>query len=156
PRLALANGLWIGRVPWQLQVLTFCEQLLVALLYPRVYVFKLYPKKVAGIRSTGNLQWGMRGNVCTYELNMQGIVSMLEGRLMPRSVAVLASLISLTFIGVGELPKTWMGKMFRVRRHIVCEALLWLKANNPTYYGNIEVDEGRLQRLPEDDVPEEI
>ncbi|KAJ8590527.1 hypothetical protein M405DRAFT_861259, partial [Rhizopogon salebrosus TDB-379] len=35
PALSLANGMWIGRVPWQLQVLTFPEQLLIALLYPR-------------------------------------------------------------------------------------------------------------------------
>ncbi|KAF9234215.1 hypothetical protein BU15DRAFT_79235 [Melanogaster broomeanus] len=55
PRLSLANGLWIGRVPWQLAVLTFAEQLLVALLYPRVFVFKLFLKKMGGTRSTANL-----------------------------------------------------------------------------------------------------
>jgi hypothetical protein len=36
PPHSLANNLWIGRTPWELQVLTFPEQLLVALLYPRV------------------------------------------------------------------------------------------------------------------------
>jgi hypothetical protein len=156
PRLALANGLWIGRVPWQLQVLTFAEQLLVALLYPRVYVFKLFPKKIAGTRNTENLQRGMRGNVCTYELNSHGILSMLHGDLMPRPPSILASLISVTFIGVGQLPRSWMGKMFRVRRHAIFEALAWLKANNPRYYGNVEIDEGRLAQLPEDEVPDEI
>lgn len=44
PKFALANRMWIGKIPWELQVLTFPEQLLIALLYPRVYVFKLYPK----------------------------------------------------------------------------------------------------------------
>ncbi|KIK80724.1 hypothetical protein PAXRUDRAFT_71646, partial [Paxillus rubicundulus Ve08.2h10] len=83
PRLALANGLWIRRVPWQLQVLTFAEQLLVALLYPQD-VFKLFPKKIAGMRTTENLQRGVRGNVCTYELSSQGITSMLQGYLMLR------------------------------------------------------------------------
>ncbi|KAF9239985.1 hypothetical protein BU15DRAFT_27405, partial [Melanogaster broomeanus] len=153
---ALANGLWIGRTPWELEVLTFAEQLLVALLYPRVYVFKMYPKKIAGTRNTANLQRGLRGNVCTYQLNMEGITAMLEGHLMPRPPAILASLISLTFIGVGRLPRKWMGKMFTVRRHVVCDALLWLKVNNPRYYGGIEIDESRLAGLPEDDVPEEI
>jgi hypothetical protein len=156
PRLALANGLWIGRVPWQLQVLTFSEQLLVALLYPRVYVFKLFPKKIAGTRSTENLQRGMRGNICTYELSSPGITSMLQGHLMPRPPSILASLISVTFIGVGKLPKTWMGKMFRVRRHTVSDALLWLKENNTRYYGSVEIDEQRLVELPEDGVPDEI
>ena len=44
PKFALANRMWIGKVPWELQVLTFPEQLLIAWLYPRVYVFKLFPK----------------------------------------------------------------------------------------------------------------
>lgn len=35
PRLSLANGLWIGNVPMELEVLTFPEQLLISLLYPR-------------------------------------------------------------------------------------------------------------------------
>lgn len=34
--------------------------------------------------------------------------------------------------------------------------MLWLKTNNPKYYGDIEIDDGRLQQLPEDDVPDEI
>ena len=44
PRLSLANDMWIGRVPWELDRLTLPEQMLIALLYPRVYVFKLHTK----------------------------------------------------------------------------------------------------------------
>ncbi|KAI6009202.1 hypothetical protein BKA83DRAFT_4070794 [Pisolithus microcarpus] len=44
PRHSLANNMWIGEIPWVLKVLTFPEQLLVVLAYPRVYVFKLFPK----------------------------------------------------------------------------------------------------------------
>lgn len=84
PTLSLANGMWIGRVPWQLQILTFPEQLLIALLYPRVYVFKLFPKKIAGLRNAENLQRCMRGNVSTFELSMEGVADMIRGRLMPR------------------------------------------------------------------------
>lgn len=36
------------------------------------------------------------------------------------------------------------------------EALCWLKKNNPTYYGNIEISLERIQLLLEDDVPPEI
>ncbi|KAJ3897641.1 hypothetical protein F5879DRAFT_927674 [Lentinula edodes] len=57
PRLSLANNLWIGKIPEELYALTFPEQLLVALLYPHVFVFKLYPKKVGGKQD--NLQWGI-------------------------------------------------------------------------------------------------
>ena len=156
PPLSLANNMWIGKVPWCLQVLTFPEQLLIALLYPRVYVFKLFPKKVGGRRDASNLQRGMRGNVSSYELSMEGITAMVEGRLMPQPPAILASVISVTFIGLGDLPKQWLRTTFRVRRHIVAEALRWLKDNNSKYYSDIEISASRLQNLPEDDVPEEI
>jgi len=49
PKMSLANGLWIGRIPWALQVLTFPEQLLIVLLYPCIYVFKLFLKGQQGI-----------------------------------------------------------------------------------------------------------
>jgi hypothetical protein len=39
---------------------------------------------------------------------------------------------------------------------VVLEALLWLKANNKTYYGDIDIDEERLRSLPEDDIPAEL
>lgn len=156
PKYSLVNNMWIGKVPWQLQILTFPEQLLIALLYPRVYVFKLYPKKIGGSRDASTLQRGMRGNVSSYELNMDGISSMLHGNLMPRPPAVLASVISVTFIGLGDLPKRWLRTTFRVRCHSVFEALRWLKANNAKYYGDIEIDPSRIQQLPEDDVPLEV
>ncbi|KAK6996194.1 hypothetical protein R3P38DRAFT_3629326 [Favolaschia claudopus] len=155
PKHALANNLWIGRTPWQLQILTFPEQLLIALLYPRVYVFKLHPR-CPGRKDPSTLQRGMRGTVSTYNLDSDGIASMLAGDLMPRPPAVLASVISVTYIGLGELPKNWLRSTFRVRRKAVFDALCWLKENNPKYYGGIRIDMGRVASLPEDDVPLEI
>ncbi|CAK5270215.1 unnamed protein product [Mycena citricolor] len=67
PKFALANNLWLGPVPWQLQKLTFPEQLLIALVYPRVFVFKLHPR--VGGRDPTKLQRGMRGTVSSYELD---------------------------------------------------------------------------------------
>ncbi|KAM6492122.1 hypothetical protein JOM56_005398, partial [Amanita muscaria] len=156
PRFSLANNLWIGRVPWQLQTLTFPEQMLIALLYPRVFVFKLYPKDLNYRPDGSTLQRGLRGNVSTYELDIEGATSMIQGRLMPRPVAILPSLISITFIGRGQLSRRSLGSIFRVRRHFVAEALQWLKHNNPKYYGHIEIDPERLQLLPPDDIPDEL
>ena len=98
----------------------------------------------------------MRGNVSTYELNAEGIASMVEGKLMPRPPAILASLISVTFIALGELPRNWIHSTFRVRCQVVFEALRWLKENNQKYYGDIDISTPRIESLPEDDVPEEI
>jgi hypothetical protein len=155
PRYSLANNLWIGRIPWELRSLSLPEQLLVSLIYPRVYIFKLFPKK-RGCYSLDQLQSGMRGNVVSYEQDIQGIESMIEGCLMPRPVRILASLLSITFVGVGRLPRNWLKTTFRVRREAVRMALNWLHCHNTKYYGDIKMDEGRLQDLPNDDVPEEI
>jgi hypothetical protein len=156
PRLSLANNLWICRIPWQLDILTFAEQLLIAHVYARVYTFKLFPKKVGGHRGQANLQRGMWGNVSSYELNMDSVASMLEGNLMPRPPEILASIITITFIGVGNLPKRSLWNTFRVRRRAIADALQWLKENNQKYYGKIELDPQRLRALPEEDIPQEI
>ncbi|KAI5988952.1 hypothetical protein F5J12DRAFT_709390, partial [Pisolithus orientalis] len=67
----------------------------------------------------------------------------------------LASLITVTFIGLGELPKVWIHSTFRVRWSIVHDALLWLKENNP-YYTDIRISASHLAELPEDNVLEEV
>ena len=107
PKFSLANNLWIGDIPWQLRVLSFPEQLLISHLYCWVYVFKLFPKASGGSDLSG-LQRGMRGTVCAYDLDMAGISSMITGNLMPRPLLILSSLISVTFIGLGDLPKSWI------------------------------------------------
>ena len=154
PRFSLANNLWVGAVPTELSSLTFPEQLLIAHLYPRVYVFKLFPKSGGG--ATDGLQRGMRGNVSTYELNVHAMTDMVEGKLMPRPLSVLSSLIAITYIGTNRVPKNWLHSTFRVRRHHVSRALTWLKDNNPKYYGDIVIGASELDQLPEDDVPDEI
>lgn len=98
----------------------------------------------------------MCGNVSTYELNTEAISSMVEGNLMPRPPAILASLISVTFIVLGEVPKKWLHSTFHVHCQVVLDALCWLKDNNPKYYCSIEISPTQIDTLPEDDVPEEI
>ena len=119
-------------------------------------MFKLYPKRQLGAAGLSNLQRAMRGNVSTYQLNTDAVADMVKGKLMPRPPAILVSLISVNFIAVGEVPKSWLHPTFRVRRAVLLKALQWLKHNNPKYYGDIEISEERLNELPEDDVPEEI
>jgi hypothetical protein len=115
PKFLLANSMWIGEVPYELKVLTFLEQLLVALHYPRCFVFKLYPKRGEGvIGDPQHLQRGMAGNVSCYELNNDSIVDMLEGNLMPPDVSILASVIAVTFVSGKTLPKKWLKQTFNV------------------------------------------
>jgi hypothetical protein len=155
PRHSLANNLWIGQTPWELSQLTVPEQLLIALLYPRVFVYKLHNKSWTQHDKT-RLQRGMRGTVCTYELNADSIASMLQGNLMPRPPAILSSIVVVTFIGREKVTPERVHNLFRVRRRAVMDALIWLKRHNPQYYGGVVIDADRLDHLPVDGIPDEI
>lgn len=106
--------MWIGRIPWELVQLTFAEQLLIVLLYPWVYVFKLYPKWGTRESEVNNLQHAMCGNMSTFEINNNAIIDMLEGRLMPQPPEILALLIIITFIAVGQISNQWLQNLFQV------------------------------------------
>ena len=48
PRLAFANDMWIGEVPFELSVLTLPEQILIARHFPAANIVKLFPAKKRG------------------------------------------------------------------------------------------------------------
>ena len=132
PKFALANNLWLGKIPHELAILTLPEQLLVSRHYPRCYIVKLYPRD-GHITNPNLLQRAMTGNVTLYNMNTNAVITMLEGQLMPQPAVDLASVLAITFVGKKKLPKSWLKSTFRVRHRIVYEALVWLKANNELY-----------------------
>lgn len=151
PRLALANGMWIGEVPFELAALTIPEQILIARHYPAAYIVKMYPKR-KGARS---LNSGLRGNVSTYRLDTGEIADMVGDKVMPPPSKIFASTIGVTIVGPKNVPEKTMPGFLRVRRQRVRAALVWLKANNP-FYSGIDISEERLGQLAEDDIPSEI
>ncbi|KAF8313902.1 uncharacterized protein EI90DRAFT_2948963 [Cantharellus anzutake] len=154
PLFSLTNGLWVGDIPDEIADLTIPEQMLLALVYPHCFVFKMHPVNSRGI-DPDSMQRGMVGNVTSYDMDTGEIIDMLEGRKMPRRTRILSSVIAVTYLGRGHLPKHWLKSTFRVRRRKVLLALQWLIANNPLYAG-FEVDMDIVSSLPEDDVPLEI
>ncbi|KZT57479.1 hypothetical protein CALCODRAFT_541741 [Calocera cornea HHB12733] len=164
PSWSLANDMWIGETPIELEVLTLSEQLLISHHYPRVFQFKMYPKRkrfMAG-GDPDSIARGMRGNVITFAINQEDIVNMIEGGKFPRPMLILSTVIAVSFIGLmkmEEVRKRWIEKTFSVRRKVVWKALHWLKRNN-RYYHQIELDDSafwsRIDALPEDGVPIEI
>ena len=156
PLLSLANNLWISPIPWQLQILTFSKQLLIALLYPCIFVFKLYSKGATFCPGSKTLQWGMRGTVSMFEPDITGVSTMTQGNMMPRPTSILPSVMLVTFIGKGQVPKRQLGCLFHIHCQFIFEALCWLKENNPKYYGDIVIDRSCIQSLPHNDVPNEV
>ncbi|KAH7926341.1 hypothetical protein BV22DRAFT_1009279 [Leucogyrophana mollusca] len=114
----------------------------------------LYPKDNHAAHPD-HLQRGIVGNVSLYDMNTDAVACMLEGQLLPQPVVTLASVLAVTYVGTKKLPKTWLKSTFRVRRRVVYEALIWLKRYNPIF-ADINISLGRLNDLPEDDIPEEI
>lgn len=151
----LANNMWIGPVPDALSILTLPKRLLIALRYPRGFVYKLSPS--GGHSDPHTMQWGLKGNVTTYTSNVPAVVAMLEGQLMPHTTAILPSLIAVTFIGRQTLTKSLLKSIFRIRRQVVHAALLMLKhTTEHPGYTNLEINPDAISLLPEDDVPAEI
>ena len=156
PALSLANGMWIGDVPPQLAILTLPERVLVAKYFPAAYIVKLSPKqKGASHWPSSGLNSGVRGNVATYQLNVNDIADVVDPKVMPPPAKILASVIGVIIIGPKNMPERTMVGYFRVRRDCVCEALKWLFVHNHLY-SDSEISESRLAELPENGIPDEI
>ena len=156
PALSLANGMWIGDVPQELSILTLPEKVLIAKYFPATYIVKLFPKKKGATQwSSSGLNSGVKGNVSTYKLNTEDIVGMIDPKIMPPPVKILASVIGVTIIGPKNIPELTMLGYFRVRRNYIREALKWLRAHN-ALYADVQISESRLDELPDDGVPDGI
>ena len=155
PRLALANGQWIGDPPEELTSLTMSEQLLIARAFPRCYVYKLYLKGNFDRSNPDGLQRGMRGNATAYAMNTEEIAGMINGNHLPHTPAILPSLLAVCVIGRQRVPADWMRRAFAIRREHVRRALVWLRNHNPLY-SNIVINDNALRLLPVDDVPREV
>ena len=156
PSLSLANEMWIGEIPRELQNLTLPERLLLAKYYPCAYIVKLFPKqKNASTWDRSQLHSGLKGNVSTYRLDSRKIAHMIDGSILPPPARILSATIGITFVGPKGLRESMMPAFFRVRRWRVREGLLWLKSNNPLYQ-DIEISEENLLELPEDGIPDEL
>ncbi|KAG9103234.1 hypothetical protein FRC07_010054 [Ceratobasidium sp. 392] len=92
----------------------------------------------------------------SFELNSAAVADMISGNLMPQKPNILASTLSVTFIGRGKIKDPDSLYMLRVRRDAVGDALRWLQQHNKKYYGDIIIDTDRLNALPPDNIPEAI
>ena len=123
PRLALARGLWLGKVPPQLSCLTFVEKLLVA----KIRHTCAFVKVASGMRK-------MKANIVAFESPVPKIYNILPP---PRDD--LDEMLAILFTGPCKPTKEDFARMpFLVRRNAVINALEWLKLNHADY-ANIEI-----------------
>lgn len=120
-------------LPNELKELTIVEQQLIAMIYPCINVHSL---KHGGRAASGHC--------VTFPQNI-GAPAKIFPRL-PHEIKI---------VKVKRKGKNDTSKEFNVRRQKVSDALFWLKANNPAYFG-ITIDQDRLNQLPIDSELQDI
>ena len=137
PTLALANGLWIGEIPDELQGLTYAEQLLIA----RVRHNRCIVKVSSGMHK-------MRANAISFSNPMPKIYKVL-----PPPIEEMDEVLAFIYTGPCKPTKADFKRTpMLVRRLKVSNALHWLKLNHVDYY-DCEISEKNLASYPEDGPP---
>ena len=136
-RLALARGLWLGRVPPQLSCLTFVEKLLVA----KVRHTCAFVKVASGMRK-------MKANIVAFESPVPKIY-----KILPPPRDELDEMLAILFTGPCKPTKEDFARTpFLVRRNAVIKALEWLKLNHADY-ADIEISHANAMEYDEDTPP---
>jgi len=134
PKFALARGLWIGKVPEELQGLNFAEQLLIARVRHNRCIFHV----AKGMHK-------MIENAVTFEHPMQKIYTTL-----PPPIEELDDVLAFIFTGPCQPTQDDFKRIpLLVCRTKVGNALEWLKLNH-IYYSDLEISYQNLESYPED------
>ena len=137
PKLALARGLWLGKVPDELQGLSFTEQLLVG----RIRHNRCIVRVAKGMHK-------MIANAVTFEHPMQKIYTVL-----PPPIEEMDELLAFIFTGPCQPTKDDFHRTpLLVHRNKVSRALEWLKCNHIDY-ADLEISYKNLASYPEDMPP---
>ncbi|KAK0453973.1 hypothetical protein EV421DRAFT_1701446 [Armillaria borealis] len=126
PPLALANNMWIGKVPLELSILSLAERILIARHLPCTYLVKMYPKAEHAEHWLADdaVYLGLKGNISTHPLNTSHIAGLVSANVLPPQARVLSTVIGITFIGPRGVKMRELPRIFHVRRERVHKALL--------------------------------
>ena len=132
PQLALANGKWIGKIPTELQNLSYAEQLLIA----RVRHNRCLIRVSSGMHK-------MRANVISYANPMPKVYHTL-----PPPIEELDEVLAFIYTGPCKPTKSDFERIpLLVRR-----ALEWLKLNHIDYL-DLNISYENLEKYPENEPP---
>ena len=137
PTLALANGLWVGDIPNELQNLTYAEQLLIA----RVRHNRCIVRVSSGM-------FKMQANAISFSNPMPKIYNVL-----PPPIEEMDEVLAFIYTGPCKPTKAdFQRTPLLVRRLKVSKALHWLKLNHIDYY-DCEISDKNLASYPEEGPP---
>src|ERR1700730_11215919 len=140
PTLALANGLWLGEVPSELQNLRYAEKMLIA----RCRHNRCIMRVSSGMHK-------MRSNAITFPHPMPKIYHAL-----PPPKEEIDEVLAFIFTGPCKpTEKDLQRTPMLVRRNKVALALNWLKLNHIDYE-DLEISQENLMALPENDIPVQV
>ena len=140
PRLALAKGLWLGKVPDELKCLRFVEKLLIA----RVRHTCCYVKIASGMRK-------MKANVIAFQTPIPKVYNIL-----PPPCEEMNEVLAILFTGPCKPTESDLSRTpFLVRRNHVAKALNWLRLNHSDYT-DIKISKENLDEYPEHKIPVSI
>ena len=140
PKMALANGLWIGEVPNVLQDLTFAEQILISRIRHNRCLMRV---------SSGRAM--MTENVIMFANPTVKVYHAL-----PPSLEELDEVLAFTYTGsTNPTEKDFARTPMLVRRIKVCKALEWLKLNHADY-ADLEISQENLKNYPLNGIPVKV
>lgn len=138
PKNALANGLWLGDVPEELQGLSWMEKQLIARISTNTCVIRVHASKL----------YKMKTNVVCRAIPMKKIYDVL-----PPKREEFEEILAILFIGpAAPTPKEYRRTPLLIRRDKVATALEWLKRNHSDY-ADLAISYNNLSEYPEDQPP---
>jgi hypothetical protein len=148
PKLALANGLWIGITLKILPKLTMVEETLITHYRCHTILVKLrYTNKGKTIG-----QHAFKGNVVKFAQDPKSVVKLLDT--LPSSLKSLYDIIAIHFVGSShphvKLVKSC--KLLYVRKFVITIWFTWFKMNH-IGYKNTTINMDVLNMLPKNDIP---
>lgn len=140
PKFALANKLFLGKLPSAFDSLTWVEEQVCALHRSTIHVYRLY------YSDDPRNPYQSRGNACAHPQNIAS-----TAKVLPRTPADINDIISVVFTGPStNVPKSVLKTNFRVRKQMVWDLLIWLQQHNPLYR-DIELSVDNLELYKDDD-----
>lgn len=138
PNSALVNGNWIGKIPQELQELTFVEKLMIARVRHNACIVK--------VEKSG--QYKMRANVICFESPIPKLYHTL-----PPKKSELDEIVAYLFIGPNQPSEEDHTRTpLLVNKDRVLRALEWLKLNHCDY-ADLSISKKNLDEYPENVPP---